>query len=116
MNFNPIIKETLRAQPISLFSQNSSAESLIEDIKSVCSDLLLNVNTLSKQKERVLALDEMIKFTINTFRAQSKTYESFEILKNFQSFILIINRTLENFDLEVQITIGEKTCKFSLRN
>lgn len=90
------------------FLEKPNCDTLFEDIQAVCYDLVLNIKKLDDQRNCVLNLDERIKRLLEYLRSSVDSFRSNNLLNKFQYFILITNRTIDGFSLEIQITIDER--------
>jgi hypothetical protein len=91
-----------------------TGNNLLEDIKTICFDLNLSIGDISMQRDRVLALNDAIKRTIDIYKSKND-YNTFQLLKGFKYFILTTNRSNWNFSIEIQILLNGSLTIFPLR-
>lgn len=95
---------------------NPSEDSLFNDIKRISFDINTYIGKISQQKERILVLNEMIKMIIGYLQNGSYNYEHHLILDNVKHFIKINNKSIVNFNLEVQLLINDNYFSFKINN
>lgn len=95
---------------ISSFINEPIEINLINDIKTICFDLNTYIGDISMQKERILALNYNIKNTLEYFYYNTRS----EMVNNFKYFLLITNRSISDFNIEVQILLNGNLTTFYL--
>jgi len=93
-------------QPSFLAEPNKS--NLIKDIEVILNELLSTVPDISSQRIRVIELNNRIKTTIDFYKANSDNYHIHELLNSFKHFIIISNRSIVNFKINIQIMIDDE--------
>lgn len=113
MNFN--IKIDRPKPMLSSFLTRPTCDALIKDIENTCYTFNISVNNLSSQRNCVLEIHQAIMALINFLKSSADSFRANNILNQFKSFILITNRTIDNFSLEVQIDIDNREYKIYLK-
>jgi hypothetical protein len=94
----------------SLFFNEPSDTNLINVLKTVCFDLNTYIGDLSMQRERVLALNYAIKTTLKHYCYNNPNYT----INSFKYFIRIVDTSMSNFNIQVQLLLNNKLTTFTL--
>lgn len=81
---------------------------LIKDIEVILNELVPTVPDISSQRIRVIELNKRINHTIDFYIANSNNNHIHDLLKSFKHFIIISNKSIVNFKINIQIMIGNE--------
>jgi hypothetical protein len=96
---------TKNPPPLSYFLGEPSEDNLIRDIEmAIGRNIILNINSFESQKRIIFVINEIIRHTLDHIIAYQQSIIGLRILNEFRHFILIKNRTMINFEFEVQLS------------
>lgn len=98
-----------------MFLDRLTVESLINDIVMLSQDVNLIILTLSKQRDRILFLNAQIKHYIETVRDEIMDYKTKELLDSVKHFIVITDKSISGFNIEVQLVVDHKLYNYKLK-
>ena len=100
-------------KPTMEFLYTQTEESLITDIKTILRYMNSSVN-LTRQKDRVEAIHFHIKRMFETYKYELVSLEIIKLLENSKLFIIIINKSIDNFAIQVQLIFNHTLYKIQI--